>query len=64
MRERTSGCPFPSKDIMGSSMALLLTFVIITFYSRREYVHDLFLGIEVASAHLVFLDETLVLLSP
>jgi len=45
-------------------MALLLTFVITTFYSRRENVHHLFLGIEVASAHLVFLDETLVLLSP
>jgi hypothetical protein len=45
-------------------MAFLLTFVITTFYSRRENVHHLFLGIEVASAHLVFLDETLVLLSP
>ena len=50
---------------VGSSMALLLTFIIVTiFYSGREYLRDLFLGIEVTSAHLVFLDDTFVLLSP
>jgi len=40
-------------------MAFLLTFVITTFYSRRENVHHFFLGIEVASAHLVFLEHLL-----